>query len=250
MTRGAARAAHAVALVLAAGVVAGCGGSPQPLGPSGVDDLTIPTPRPDPADFSSRVDNPFFPLRPGTRWTYRRDTIAATQTLVATVLAAPHPVDGIATTALRWQVLRPHGRATTVAVRWYAQDRAGNVWWFGQRLRPHRLRVDQLATQSWTAGRGGARAGLLVSATPRVGDGYDNAYEQGVVERRSTVLSIDATVAVPHHTYRRVVVTRDLSSLEPTLVVQSFYAPGVGLAAQQAVSSVQTQLSLVRETRP
>lgn len=255
MTRRAAWAARATArrLVqssLAAGLLAGCGGLPATLGPSGTDGLTIPTPSPVPSDFVRVVDNPWFPLVHGTRWTYRRYTSDDTQTLVATVLPVPHEIAGVATTAVRWQWRRTARRRTTIVVRWYAEDRAGNVWWFGQRVRHGGHRVDALATRSWRAGRAGAEAGLLVAARPRVGDGYDNVYRAGVVERRSTVTSLDSTVAVPRRSYRGALATRDLNGLDPHQVVQSFFARGVGLVAQQTLESVGSDLSLVRVRRP
>src|ERR1044072_8326446 len=87
MTRAAAWAARAAALVvpvaIAPAALTGCGASPAKLGPAGVDELTIPTPTPDPADFSSRASNPWFPLTAGTRWTYRDDTILSSTPVTA-----------------------------------------------------------------------------------------------------------------------------------------------------------------------
>ncbi len=250
MTRRAASAARRlVSLGLASGLLVACSGSAAPLGPTGIDGLTIPTPSPAPADFVAHVDNPWFPLRPGTRWVYRRFTTIDTRTLVATVLPAPRVVDGVATTAVRWQWRRSE-RRTTIAVRWYAQDRAGNVWWFGQHLWRGDPRVDDLATRSWQAGRDGAQAGLLVAARPRVGDGYANGFRPGVVERRSTVVSLDSTVAVPRRSYRGTLTTRDASGLGPHRLVRSFFARGVGLVAQQTLEPVPSDLSLVRMMRP
>src|SRR4051794_10018787 len=176
MTRAAVRVVRAagstaVAALLGAtlvGLLGACGASPTPLGPSGVDGLTIPTPSPDPADFRDGVDNAWFPLAPGTVWTYRRDTATRSATVVAAVMPATREIAGVATTGVRWQVPRP-GRRVTVLVRWYAEDRAGNVWWFGQEVR-RGLLVDDLARRSWVAGEDGAEAGLVLSADPRVGD--------------------------------------------------------------------------------
>jgi hypothetical protein len=245
MTRRAAWAARAAGLVVAAGTFAGCGATPVPVGPSGIDGLTIPTPHPRPSDFTHRVDNPWFPLAPGSSWTYRRYSPDATATVVATVLPGTVDIAGVPTTAVRWERRGPHGRTTPLAVRWYAQDTAGNVWWFGQRVVPG-MRLDQIAHRSWRAGRHGAQAGLVVSATPRVGDGYLNGYQPGVVDRRSTVLSVDASVALPRGRYKGTVETRDLSSLDPLYTVRSFYARGVGLVGQEASKAYDTDLSLVR----
>ena len=79
-----------------------------------------------------------------------------------------------------------------------------------------------------------------------MGDGYLNAYQPGVVERRSTVVSLDATASVPARTYRRTVLTRDVSRIDPIHVDRTYYAPGVGLVAQQTVAASTSELFLVR----
>jgi hypothetical protein len=248
MTRAAARTrgrAPGVAVLAAGFVLSACGASPAPVGPTGVDQLTIPTPSPDPADFSPDVDNTWFPLPPGTSWTYQRVTVDGSERLVATALPGTRRIDGVETRPVRWVALSAGG-TTPLAVRWYAQDTAGNVWWFGQRLTRLGRDLDALATRSWQAGRAGAQAGLIMAASPRMGDGYANAYARGVVERRSTVLSLTATASVPARTYHDAVLTRDVSRIEPIHVARSYYAPGVGLVAQQTVSTTTSELFLVR----
>jgi hypothetical protein len=244
MTRAAARTRGlvAVAAVLA---LSACGASPTPVGPTGIDQLTIPTPHPDPADFSSDVDNTWFPLPPGTTWTYQRASVGGSERVVATALPGTRRIDGVETRPVRWVAVQG-GRTTPLAVRWYAQDRGGSVWWFGQRLTGPGRDLDALATRSWLAGRAGAQAGMVMAAHPRRGDGYANAYQRGVVERRSTVVSLDATASVPSRTYHEVVLTRDVSRIEPIHVDQSYYAAEVGLVAQQTVSTTTTELFLVR----
>ena len=244
MTRAAART-RGLAALLAWFALSACGASPAPVGPTGIDQLTIPTPSPDPADFSPDVDNTWFPLPPGTTWTYQRATVDGSERLVATALPGTRRIDGVETRPVRWVALRDGG-TTPLAVRWYAQDTAGNVWWFGQRLTRLGRDLDALATRTWLAGRAGARAGLVMAASPRMGDGYANAYAPGVVERRSTVVSLHATASVPARTYHDAVLTRDVSRIEPIHVDRSYYAPEVGLVAQQTVSTTTSELFLVR----
>jgi hypothetical protein len=249
MTRGPGWAARVAAVALGAGLLGGCGGSPAPLGPSGIDGLTIPTPRPDPADYVDRVDNRWFPLVTGTRWTYRLYTQTHRDTVIATVLPGTRAVEGVATTAVRFAVRRSTGGTTFAAVRWYAQDAAGNVWWFGQRV-GRTFPIDSLATRSWRAGRRGAEAGLVMPAHPRVGDGFLNGSRPRVMERRSTVLSVDASVALPRGQYHHTVETRDLSALAPLGVVATYFAPGVGVVAQDTANTVNSELTLVRFSSP
>lgn len=252
MTRAAAWAARARAPIVSVSVAAsivsvaltGCGASPTELGPTGVDQLTIPTPSPDPTDFTGHATNPWFPLRAGTRWTYEQETPTGTRTVVAQVLPEQRDISGIGTTPVRWQI-RTHGSVRTAMVRWYAADRDGNVWWFGQKVLPHRPPLDRLATSSFLVGRDGAEAGLILSAAPREGDGYLNAFQPHVVERRSTVLSLTGNVTTRTQTFHDTVVTRDLSALDPVHVVQTYFARGIGLVAAQDTTAISTSLTLV-----
>ncbi len=241
-------AAPMVALSVVSAALAGCGAAPAKLGPTGIDELTIPTPRPDAADFTGHATNPWFPLLAGTRWTYRQDTPTGSRRVVAEVLPGQRDIAGVGTTAVRWS-LRSHGSLRTAMVRWYAVDRAGNVWWFGQRVAAHGPPLDSLATRSFQAGRRGAEAGLVLSAVPRVGDGYLNAQQPQVVERRSTVLSLTGTVATPTRTYHDAVITRDLSALDPLHTVQTYFARGIGMVAQRDTAVTSTSLGLRRVRR-
>ena len=249
MTRAAAWTARAafpaMAMALAGGVLAGCGASPAHVGPAGIDELTIPTPSPDPADFTGNAENTWFPLRPGRRWTYHQELPTGSRTLVATVLPGRPAVDGIPTRAVRWQVLEG-GRTRFAMLRWYAVDAAGNVWWFGQRLASSGPSLDPLARRSWTAGVHGAQAGVVLTGTPRQGDGYLNASERGVVERRSTVETLSATVVTKTQTYRHAVATLDLSTLAPLHVVRTYYVRDVGMVAQSDTESLSSNIWLLR----
>jgi hypothetical protein len=149
---------------------------------------------------------------------------------------------------VRWQV-RVGSDVRTALVRWYAVDRAGNVWWFGQRVAPGTPRLDPVAPRSWLAGRHHAEAGLVLTAEPRVGDGYFNARQPRVVARRSTVISDDGTVSAAGRVYHHTVVTRDASTLAPLHSVQTAYARGIGMVTQTGTLSATTDLALVHLRR-
>jgi len=241
-------AARVVVLSVASVTLSGCGASPPELGPTGVDGLTVPTPSPDPADFSGDATNQWFPLAAHTRWTYRQELPTGARSVVAEVLPGRRLIAGVGTTPVRWQV-RSHGIARTAMVRWYAVDSVGNVWWFGQRVSAHGPRLDRLAARSFVVGSEGAEAGLVITADPREGDGYLNAQQPGVVERRSTVLSLTGTVATSNRTFHGTVITRDLSTTDPLHTVQTYFARGIGIVAQEDRASLPRFLALVRVRR-
>jgi hypothetical protein len=200
----------------AGGAVSGCSSASPPSRPTGIDELTIPTPSPDPSDFVARVDNPWLPLAPGTTRTYELvggGPSAVEGTVRVTVRDAAVEVDGVAATAL--ERTDPDGSVTTDL---YAQDRAGNVWWLGR-------------AGVWEAGVDGAEAGLAVPAHPRVGDGWRPAYAEGVVEDVATVTSVDAETTGPAGTFGGLLEVETTSELPGTPQRRTLYAAGLGVVA-------------------
>jgi hypothetical protein len=201
-----------VALVVLPAALGGCGSAGVSSPPSGVDELVVPTPTPDPDDFVDAVDNPWLPLPAGRTWTYDVVDVEGAHPLTVTVEDGPE-VAGVATTA---RVSSEDGKTTT---DWLAQDADGNVWWFGRE-------------GEWRAGTGDAEAGLAMPATPRVGDGYRTAYERGVVEDVVTVMALDGSVAVPAASYDDLLVTEQTTTLRPGTAVEQSWAREVGLVEE------------------
>lgn len=181
------RAVAAAGAVLALLLATACGSEPTPAPPSGVDELVVPTPSPDPADYGADVDNAWWPLPADGAWTYRD---AAGRELTRTVLPAPRQVGGIQATGVTiapvvatW----PAGTAPEPVTAWYGQDRRRNVWLVGA------TRDDGTV---WEAGTDGVPAGLVVTGQPRVGDGYVRVQVPGVATQRVRVLEVGAQTTV------------------------------------------------------
>ncbi len=224
-------------LALVALILTGCAAEPGTVDPSGVDGLEIPTPAPDPADFESGIDNPYLPLRPGTEWVYE-STGEQPATITVSVSDETTEVDGVSTTVVREVVSDADGEVIEETSGWYAQDRAGNVWLFGE-------------DGSWEAGIDGAQAGLAMPATPRVGDGYEQGAAPGTAEDRARVLALgEEERETEAGLFEDLLVVEQTTPLEPGLVERTYYARGTGLVSLETLSGGADQLELVSFTRP
>lgn len=221
------RAARAGALLLAgAPLLAGCGSSVPDSPPTGVDLLVVPTPSPDPADFVERIDNPWLAWRPGLVTSYDQTGSAGTsgvggagEVVRTTVGSRTTTVAGLVATSLTTS--GPEDATTD----FFAQDRAGNVWWLGRE-------------GVWTAGEDGAEAGLWMPADPRTGDGFRQALQDGVVDDVATVEAAPEPDA-PRPTAPDARTTRlDVrSELAPGVLVERTYVAGLGLTEELRTGS-------------
>src|SRR5262245_40471911 len=199
-------------------VAAGCGSESPQSPPTGVDELVIPTPSPDPADFVRHIDNPWLPYAVGNVWRYSLTIDALDYVRTVTVLPDPVTVAGVATTVGQ-EVTGPQPKGTPSRTRdYYAQDQKGNVWWFGRE-------------GVWEAGEDGAEAGLAMPTTPRLGDGWRAAYGPGVVDVRATVESNDQDASTPAGRFTELLGIDVTDALAGTKR-QQFFARGVGLVEE------------------
>ncbi len=213
-----AAALGAVAVLAALGA---CGGMPPRVGKSGLDGLTIPTPSPRPRDFVEGLDQRWF--APGGRqiWTFATGSAAAGTSAVVTIEIDddPRTIDGIATTPVT-TTERAGGRRTR-QTDWYAQDRPGNVWWFGHQGQSGTGGAD------WEAGRDGYQAGVVVPALPRTGDGFVTAQREDDPVSVAEVLDINVEVEVPAGEYDATAIR--LRDPATGMTETRYYADGVGL---------------------
>jgi hypothetical protein len=192
------------------------------------------TPHIDPAAFDSVVSNPWFPLVPGTRYTYRETFQGRTSDNEVSVLAEKKIILGVTCTVVH-DVLREGGAITEDTYDWYAQDKQGTVWYFGESTREflHRGRVS--TEGSWETGVDGAQPGILIAARPEIGEPYRQEYLRGRAEDMGQVVALADSVTVPFGTFRGCVKTKDWSMLEAG-TEHKWYAPGVGLVRSESAS--------------
>jgi len=230
----------APALLAALAVVAGgCGGDTsapaQTTPPAGLPQGAEPV-RLDPANFTTAVDNPYMPLRPGSVWVYRDvEADGARGRDVVRVLRRTKVIAGVRALVVRDRATRG-SRLIEDTQDWFAQDRAGNVWYLGEATQAYTNGRPSSTAGSWEAGVRGAQAGVLMPAHPAAGLQYRQEYRRGTAEDHARVLSIDDQVQSPFGHFSPAVLTKEFSRLEPNDLEYKLYAKGVGLVAAIGVS--------------
>ncbi len=179
----------------------------------------------------AEIDNPYLPLRPGTRWVYEGETDEGTERIEIEVLSERHPVMGIDATVVR-DTAYLDGEMIEDTIDWYTQDAEGNVWYLGEQTAEYEG-GDVVSTKgSWEAGVDGALPGIVMPADPSVGDAYRQEYLAGEAEDMGEVIRTGGTASTPAGPYADVVVTRDWTPLDPDVIEEKSYAPGVGFVAE------------------
>jgi hypothetical protein len=249
-------AAVAVA-ALASGVPAGAhssssrlGASARPGGPPPGELAPIHgkyRPRIRAKNFVRRVDNPFWPLKPGTGWHYKGVRGKTPQTDNEIVTHRTKRILGIKATVVRDTVSDPSGPIERT-FDYYAQDKYGNAWYMGELSLEKKHGHFVRASDSWLSGKNGGKPGIIMPANPRPGDRYrQEYYPPGQALDEAHVLSRNGTVSVPQGSYRHVLVTSEFSPLEPQ-TEQKYYVSGLGDAKEKVVKGHHEEFQLVRVT--
>jgi hypothetical protein len=200
----------------------------------------------------TRITNKFMPLDPGTTFVYQgtKDGAPASDNVIVT--HQTKKIIGVTTVVVRDQAFDENGKLVEDTFDWYAQDDAGNVWYFGEdtkELDPDTGQV--ISTEgSWQAGTRGARPGIIMEARPKVGDTYQQEFAAPVAEDMAQVLSLHASVCVPFGCFHgNLLKTKEWSPLEPGVVENKYYAPGVGNLKAIIVKGGQEESHLVKIIR-
>jgi hypothetical protein len=227
-------------------LAAGCGADEKPALPQGSAPFKL-----DPAEFSSQIDNPFFPMRPGNTWVYKeKDVDGSLQRVEVTVTGRTTTIMGIEARVVH-DLVTVGGKVKEDTLDWYAQDKAGNLWYLGEDTKEYEDGKVSSTAGSWEAGVDGALAGILLPADPQVGMTYRQEYYKGEAEDRAKVVSVDEHTVVPYGAFGGVLKTEDTTPLEPGLVERKFYAKNVGPVLTLAVSNeVPGREELISFTKP
>ena len=174
--------------LLVALLLAGCGGG----GWAATLDLT------DPASYKARVEHPYFPMVPGTVWVFEGLHEGQFRHEEVRVLEQPRMIWGIPCTGLREEQFLD-GALAEVTTEWFAEDRQGNLWKFGEESIEFDGPLFQRTPDSWIVGEGDALPWMMLSATPAVGERYVGYRPDG--EDVMFVQALGVTVVVPAGTF-------------------------------------------------
>ncbi len=119
----------AAVAVGAAALLAGCGGDEtKPAGSSGSGLPQGDEPvKLDPAGFSADVNNRYWPMKPGTRWTYREvDEKGKRLKVVVTATSETKRIANGVTARVVRDTVTEDGKLIEDTFDWYAQDDDGN----------------------------------------------------------------------------------------------------------------------------
>jgi len=203
-----------------------------------------------PADFSTRIDNSYFPIKPGSRWVYREtDVEGARQKVVVTVTDRTKRIANGVEARVVHDVVTEGGQLVEKTDDWYAQDSKGNVWYLGEDTSEYENGKPKTTKGSFEAGKDGAQAGVIMPARPETGMAYRQEFYAGQAEDRARILSLNEQAEVPQGHYTNVLMTKELNPLEPKLLEYKWYAKGVGPVLAIAVSGGSDREELVSYTR-
>jgi len=196
-----------------------CGGGSQTCGPN----MAGYAPVIDPAAFSSTIDNRYLTYVPGTVAKYvqssgdvvEHDFLTDTKVVMGVKCAIVH--DFLKSAA---------GELLEDTYDYFAQDKAGNVWYFGEDTKAF-VGTQASTMGSWLGGVGCARPGIVMKATPQIGDRYRQEYLEGEAEDEAEVVSLNEKVTVPFGSLSGCMMTKESSRLAPGDLENKYYCPGV-----------------------
>jgi hypothetical protein len=260
------RTSLAVVALLLAVAVSACSGSKAPPAPTpsvgdasqsatNGDGRSVVIPRGsepvhlDPSTFTSQIDNPYWPMKPGNHWTLREtDGHGADKRVNITVTDKTKTIMGIEARVVH-DVLTEDGQVAEDTYDWYAQDANGNVWYLGEDTKEFENGKVKSTEGSWEAGVKGAQPGIVVPAKPTPGMAYRQEYLKGEAEDKAKVLSIDGRGKVPNGAFDHALLTEDFTPLEPDLIEHKYYVQGIGPVLAITISGGADREELLRFER-
>ena len=201
----------------------------------------------DPASFVTGVDNPYFPLTPGTTLIYEGLTADGSERIEDAVTRETKVILGVRCVVVHNRVTLD-GQLIEETLDWYAQDAEGNVWYFGEDTKEYEGGEVVSTSGTWEAGVDGAQPGIIMQASPQIGQAYRQEYYNGEAEDMAEVLSLTEATTIGLDSFQEVWMMREWSALDPSVVEHKYYARGIGLILETVVEGGSGRIELVART--
>ena len=199
-----------------------------------------------PNSFVTVIDNPFFPLSPGTTFLYEGIDEGVPTTTRTEVTRETKRILGVNTTVVHDQAFE-NGVLVEDTFDWYAQDVHGNVWYFGEDTKELDSNGNVISTEgSWQAGVDDARPGIVMLGDPRASERYYQEFARGVAEDVAQVESLQKSLCIQYGCFDGMLLTKETTRLEPGIAEHKYYARGVGFVFGARIRGGQEQTWLVR----
>ena len=199
----------------------------------------------DPANFSTTIDNPYFPLPVGRTLVYRGVKDGLTQEDRVTVTDRTKTVAEGITARVVTDIATHDGQLLEKTSDWYAQDKQGNVWYVGEDTAAYLPSGKVDTSGSWEAGVHDAEPGIVMEANPQIPDAYRQEFLVGQAEDTAWIVDRGGSTTVPYGTLRNVLTSLEATRLEPGAYDQKVYAPGIGIVREQALTGPAELAELV-----
>lgn len=186
------------------------------------------------ADFVPRIDNPYLPFIPGSKWVYEATLADGTlERNEIEVLQETRNVNGVPGAVVH-DIVYAGVQIAEETYDWYAQDKDGNVWYLGEEVDNYKNGALKDHAGSWEWGKDGALPGVIMWADPSVhmNEEYYQEFYAGEAEDKGQVLSVSESVSVPFGAFENVVKIYDTSEIDPDLQEEKFYASGMGMVRE------------------
>jgi hypothetical protein len=198
-----------------------------------------------PADFSPSVTNPLFPLKPGRTLVYTGTKDEKNALNIFDITSRTKVIDNVTTRVVEDRLYLDNVLEERTS-DYYAQDRCGNVWYFGEDTATLDPQGHIISTEgSFHAGVDGAQPGVFMPDKPQVGQRFRQEWYKGHAEDTFKVLSLSSPVTVPYGTFADALKTEETTALEPEVVDNKYFAKGIGEVEEVAVKGPLEKLQLV-----
>lgn len=199
----------------------------------------------DPANFVEGIDNPFFPLTPGTMFVYEGESDGEFERIETVVLYETREILGIECVIVRdtvWQ----DDELVEDTFDWYAQDVDGNVWYMGEASTDYENGEPVSTEGSWEAGVNGAKPGIIMWADPEVGEPYRQEYYEGEAEDMAQIVDVEGIATLEYGEFENLVTIYEWNPLDPDALPENkYYAEGIGLILEEIAETGEGRIELI-----